>query len=153
MKNVQLKKAIESGAWHECSGKYFGEERPFRIRVLGFCRKTIEEIDQSLLNKVEIEGILWLMSVELVSLCKKPVDAVGIRNLLTLTDEEGFQFEPFSNSDLDRNKNSGLHRFSDWSDSAPLSPKIKAIGSIAFVLPDEENNYYLGIKDGQIRES
>jgi len=153
MNKYSVANAIESGTWHECKGKYFEEEISFRLRILAFRRTTIEEIDESLINEVVIEGILWLMSVEVINLCKKPIDAWKLRDTLVLIDEDEYEFEYFSNSDLDQDEDSGLHRFSGWSSNTSLSPKIKAVGAIPFVLPDEENNYYLMIKDGQIQEA
>ena len=76
-----------------------------------------------------------------------------MRNVCKLIDEDGFEFEDFDNSTLDCSEGSDLHRFSGWSDNPPLSPKIKAQGAIAFVLPDEENSYYLALDNGNIQEA
>lgn len=149
MNKISVTEAIAGGAWYECKGMYFDEDLHFRLRVLGFSRTTIEEIDASLVDEIELEGILWLMSVEVVNLCKKPVDAYNLKYALSLLDEDGYEFEHFPNSDLRNVKARGINRFSGKS----LSPKIKAVGAIPFVLPDEENKYYLVIKEGQILEA
>lgn len=151
MNGVPVKKAIQTGEWYECLGQnYEDEEIRFRLRILGFDPTTVREIDAE--SDVEVEGVLWLMSVEVVSLCKQPIDAYHVPNLMRIVDHDDFVFMHFR-SDLDHDKASGIHRFSGWSDNLPLSPKIKAIGTIPFVLPDEDAEYRLAIKDGHIREA
>jgi hypothetical protein len=153
MNGIPVRKAIESGSWYECIGRYFNEELRFRLRVLGFSATTVGEIDETLGAKMQTEGVLWLLSIQVVSLCKEPVDAWKVRDVVMLTDRDAFSFKPFEGSDLDRNEASGIFRFSGWSSNPPLSPKVKATGSIPFILPDEENNYCVAVEGGQIREA
>lgn len=146
---VPLKDAIESGGWYECVGRCFDEEHRFRLRVLDFVETTVDEIDDSL--AVEVEGVLWLMSVEIISLCKEPCSADHVADTIALMDSEGFRFDRFDGGNLSHNRPSGLFRFSGWSDNHPLTPKVVAAGSLAFVLPPQECNYQIVIRDGQIR--
>ncbi len=156
MSSVPLKEAIASGAWLECHAKSTvngGNEREihYRLRVLAFTRTSVEDISPSLVGQVLVEGILWLLSVEVVNLCKTGFNASRIKYSIKLVDEEGFEFQPFDGA-LGYDKNAGHNRFSTYGAPWP-SPKIKATGSIAFVLPDEENNYYLAVEDGNIKEA
>lgn len=157
MNKIPLKQAIASGSWFECHAKRYDEQLHFRLRVLAFEKASVEEIDPSLVDTVTIEGVLWLLSVAVVSLNKTPTDAHKVRDASKLIDEDGFEFGSFYpdnswNLGVDE-KTSALRRFSEWSGTLPLSPKIKARGAIAFVLPDEENNYYFGLNAGNIREA
>ena len=122
----------------------------YRLRVLAFTRTSVEQIDPSLVGRVLAEGTLWLLSVEVVIVSRMAIGARWFRNSIKLIDEDGFEFGNYC-SDLDKNENAGLRRFSNNSGVPPLSPKIKAAGSIAFVLPEETNNYYLAFKDGRTR--
>lgn len=152
MNKVPLKKAIASGSWFECHAKSNGEEIHFRLRILAFERCSLDELDPSQADAVTIEGVLWLLTVEVVSLRKTPTDACLVRYASKLIDEDDFEFASFR-LDFVQDKSSVLRRFSSWSDNPPLSPKIKAKGSIAFVLPDEENNYYFSLNEGSIIEA
>jgi len=157
MSNIPLKEAIASGAWLECHTiSCYREEFSFRLQLKEFHRASNGEIDRSMINEIFVEGVLWLLSFDVVNLTKGPIDGWYVRNALRLVDQDGFGFEPYRiesfASHLDWNESTGLRRFANVNPNLPLSPKIKASGSIAIVLPDEENNYYLAIKDGNIRE-
>ena len=67
MDKLSLKQAIASGTWFECHAKWYDEELCFRLRVLSFEQASVEEIDPSLVDEVTIEGVLWLLFVEVVS--------------------------------------------------------------------------------------
>jgi hypothetical protein len=148
MSGVEIKKAIASGDWYECEGRSYKDEIRFRVRALGFDRTTPQAINPS--TEVVVEGVLSLLQVEVVNLCKQPTDPYHIRNLLILVDQDGFEFERLE-SNLDRDRTSGLHRFSSWSDASKLMPKVKVVGTIAYALPDEEAEYSLAVKEGEIR--
>lgn len=150
MKRVSLKEGVSSGKWYECQADYCGEKFRFRIRFVGFQRSSVEEIDASLVDEVTLEGVLWILSLEVVNLNKKSMRGLDVREIARLIDEDGYEFETFG-SDLDEAEGCALNRFSNWGDA--LSPKLKARGAVAFVLPDEETNYYFGLCDGNIREA
>jgi hypothetical protein len=172
MGRIPLKEAIASGAWLECHAK-LEEDLCYRVKVLAFDKTSVEEVvrsglpgpvegstsvksqraiaaRQSRIRAVPVEGILWLLSVEVVNLCRIPREACLFKDRIKLIDEDGFEFEPFESA-LDYYEGTGLHRFCKYH-VPPLSPKVKVNGSIAFVLPDEENSYYLAFKDGNIEE-
>ena len=102
-------------------------------------------------------GNFWLMNIQVVSLNKqeqlKPVD---MPDIIFLQDQDGFQFRYLcSSSDslitIDERWENKLERFSV--SGPPLQPKTKAVGSIAFFLPDDDDpEYYIGIKEGAIAE-
>ncbi len=155
MSNIPLKEAIASGAWLECHARFkvdAGNEKEihYRLRVLAFARTSVDDIDASLVGKVLVEGVLWLLSVEVVIVSKMPIDGHWFQHSIKLIDEDGCEFENYC-GDLDKNESAGLRRFSNNTGVPPLSPKIKATGSIAFILPDETDNYYLAFKDGNTR--
>ncbi len=100
MSGIPLNEAIAAGAWFECHSKYYDKELHYRLKVVAFSRTSVDDIDVSLVGKVLVEGILWLLSVEVVSLCSARTDVCLIKDSIVLIDEDGFTFEPFS-SDLD----------------------------------------------------
>ena len=158
MNGFPLKKAIQSGAWLECIGNYFDEPIHFRIRILGFSPTSVEEViasnpDEDL--ELDLEGVLWTLFLEAVNLSKKPIDPYKLRGLLKVADADGYEFSPFR-QEIDVIE--PYRRFSGWSSVPPLSPKLKAKGGIAFVLPDEETDYFLLVagedgESGSIREA
>lgn len=153
MNSISISEAIASGVWYDCTAFCFEEQMTFRLRALGFERTTVAEIEPRLSPPVAVEGVLWLLSVEVVNLDKAPIRASNVADAFSLTDVDGCEFPRFYNGGLSLNPRSVLHRFSGWSGNPPLSPKIKATGSIAFVLPDEENSYRLTLKKGSIKEA
>lgn len=156
MNKIPLKEAIDASAWLECHWKTYDEEFNCRLRIVTFTTFDKVGIDTSLLKAIGDNGVLWLMTLEVVNLCKTPFEAWQLSDCMKLLDEDGFEFGYFDNGDLtsqERKGKSGLYRFSGWSDNPPLSPKIKTVGGIPFLLPDQESNYYLTIEDGTIKEA
>jgi hypothetical protein len=151
MNKIPLKQAVSSGVWYECRAKQYDEKVHFRLRVLGFERTSVEELDPSNEQGVTAEGVLWLLSLEVVNLSKKPVDASTLPDVMRLIDEDGFEFEAFA-SDLSYVDGSPLFRFSGGC-CQRLSPKIKASGAVAFTLPDEDSKYYLVFNEGSVKEA
>ena len=151
MNSIPIKAAISSGAWYQCQSVSWNGQLDFRLRVLSFERRTVAEIDRRLVGKVVIEGVLWLLSVEVVNVSKEPIDAKLIGPIIRLIDEGGFAYPNLRAPDLDWGQASGLRRFSIWAN--PLLPKITARGSIAFVLPDEDNSYSFAIHKGSAIEA
>ena len=133
MDYVSLNKALVSGAWLECyaNATCFDIERHYLLRLISFERKNIGVL-----------GMLGKLRIEVVNISKTPMRGSRVQRGLKLVDDDGFEFR-FT-------KWNGCNRFAD--NSPRLSPKLKAAGTIALILPNEENNYYLAIKDGNIRE-
>lgn len=157
MSKIPLKEAIATGAWLDCHAiSCYREEFSFRLQLKGFHRASNGEIDRSMINEIFVEGVVWLLSFDVVNLTKGPINGWYVREAIRLVDQDGFEFEPYRierfASNLNWSDNPGLCRFANVTPNLPLSPKIKASGSITIVLPDEEANYCLAIKDGNIRE-
>ncbi|WP_143593602.1 hypothetical protein [Synechococcus sp. 1G10] len=152
MSRVLLSDAIKGGNWYHCVAASYQEEISFRLRVLGFSRSSIDELQQipkSDYNKemIKLDGIPWVMYIEIVSLVKKPIDPESFRKALRLIDSDGFSFKPVS---------SGLDNYSPFEEfySRDLAPKMKRRGAILMDLPDEEAAYAIGIvNDGLIEET
>lgn len=152
MSRVLLSDAIKSGNWYYCVADMHGEEIPFRLRVLGFSRTSLDELQQIAKavydqEGIKLDGIPWVMSIEVVSLAKKPIHPDNFRKALRLIDSDGFSFKPIS---------SGLDFYSPFEEfyTRDLAPKMKRSGAVLMDLPDEEATYEIGIADnGLIQEA
>lgn len=152
MSRVLLSDAIKSGNWYCCVADRYGEEIPFRLRVLGFSRSSLDELQQIAKadyhkEKIKLDGIPWVMYIEVVSLVKQPIDPESFRKALRLIDSDGFSYEPVS---------SGLDDYSPFEEfyRRDLAPKMKRSGAVLMDLPDEEATYEIGIADnGLIQEA
>ncbi len=153
---VPIKEAISSGAWLHCEQKKnLFETSQFRLKINSFEKINLSKVD----NPEEIDGIdsnsvIWLLQVEVINLNKTPLEVYNATAKLTLIDQDGFIFPFFEDSHLHMSskfsKKKGLSRF--YSDD--LLPKIKAVGSITFQLPDDdEAEYSIALKDnGTVQE-
>ena len=153
MNKISLSEMIETGAWFRCTMQNDDEETlNFQLRILSFDKLTPSDLGESALKKyIHNEGVLWILRIEVINLCKKAIRSSEIRNHLMLIDEDEYEYESYlEESYLNYDEVSGLYRFSGNTD---LRPKIKVKGSVAFQLPEEENKYYLTIIDGSIEEA
>lgn len=159
MAGFPLKQAIQSGGWLQCTGYDYDVDLHFRVRVLGFSPTTLEELTENEPDtqiNAELEGVLWILFLEVVNLNKKPVAAHDLYMIVKVTDADGYQFDPFE-EETDLYDIKPFDRFGY--SAGPLSPKLKAKGAIAFVLPDEESDYNLLIsgrgrddEEGSVKE-
>lgn len=147
MASVKLREAIAGGHWYDCTAERYNESLHFKVRVVAFSQTSAQEIDPD--SEEEFEGDLWLLKIEVVNLDKRPVEVSYVRDVLELEDDEGYVFQPFTATDLDLDRESGLLRLSGGS-GTPLSPKLKASGAVLFVLPQEDSEYSLSIQEGSI---
>lgn len=124
--NVPIKDAIVSGDWLHFNAKEFlSDDINFRVRILSIERINKHDIDDP--QKIGLdEGILWLMRIEVVNMCKTPLRASEIRFNVVLCDQDGFVFEAVDDDHLiyrsDYAKSTGLNRFAGWSDIRVLMP-------------------------------
>ncbi len=153
---IPIKHAIDSGAWFQCETETHDGPFIFKIRILSFHEVTnniIEELQREIRFD---EGIFWLMGIEVVNLNKIPFSGWHVQNKIILFDQDDFQFITISVSELVVTKYGeriGIKRFSGWSDVPYLKPKIKAVGALPFLLPDEdESEYFLSVEGGNIQE-
>lgn len=152
---VPIKEAISSGSWLQCEYKRFQEEYKFRIKINSFRQLSLSEIDSpEKIQNLDNSATLWIMAIEFVNLTKKPIHPTYGPPSLILIDQDDFSFHLFEDYHLENGSNfsikTGMNRFH----SAELIPKVKAIGSLVFQLPNDDDAIYsLSIKEnGLVQE-
>jgi len=152
---VPVKEAINSGSWLNCEYLDYDEPYKFRIKINSFRKLNLSEIDNP--EKIDVldkDYTLWIMHIEFINLCKNPISPRYGPVKINVVDQDGFHFNILEDYHLENgskfSKTSGMVRFH----KADLIPKIKAIGSIIFQLPDDdEAEYSISIKnDGIVQE-
>jgi hypothetical protein len=158
---VPLKEAIAGGAWLHFGGRckvelvdggYEEIDLQFRLRVLSFQKIDLSEVDKPI--EIDEGGNLWLLKIEAVNLIRTNLYPASLTENILLIDQDGFQFHVYTESSLILFSNyankTGLSRFY----GTPLVPKTKAIGAIAFFLPDDdEAEYSLAMVGGTVHEA
>lgn len=137
MKKLSIENAINSGDWYE----YKDGDRIFRFRIISFRKVQLSEIEN--IDRIDSslpinDGILLLISIELINLSKNRSSGYGL--YLSILDEEDFKF-----NDLDCNyltKNSGFARRNNLR-SVDYIPKFKYKRGLIFLVPNENSKYYL----------
>jgi len=164
---IPINYSIETGAWLHCRteerswewGSMESVAIDFRVRVVSFGKIEIMEIDDP--NKIELpleSGNLWLLEVNVVNLTKKEIESFPINSSLILVDQDDFEFIPTSDRHLTTSEygmSKGLNLLNGWSgsDCGIFMPKIAVRGSLAFLLPDEDDALYsLSVRNGSIQE-
>lgn len=153
---VPVKEAINSGAWLQCEKRSnLFEANQFRIKIKSFKKLNLSEVDEpEEIKNFDSNGVLWIMNIEVVNLNKQPLHSSDGPYNLILIDQDHFIFPPFLDSHLrcssEFSKTSGMRRFF----ATELLPKIKAVGSIIFHLPDDEDaEYIISLEDkGVVQE-
>jgi len=154
---IEINKAIESDTKLILECKEFISDNPVKMemKIISFTK-----IESALYDEIDVpedidDGTLWILNLDVINLNKKPIDQYTIINSLVLFDDDDFEFTAFYNSNAyitDFAKSVNLPRFSGWSGIQPLRPKIKANGSVLYLLPHEPNHYFLKAKEnGTIR--
>lgn len=148
---IPIKEAIETGAWLHFQ---FSEDWRFRVKVLSFEKINVSQIEEShKIENIHENSQWWLMRIELLSLIKKKVRSRNIIEDILLIDDDGFQFQEITDHHLcfwsDYAKKTGLDKFY----GQDLLPKMKVIGAISFLLPDDEAAYSLAMKNGKLEEA
>lgn len=147
---VPIKEAIDSGSWLHCEYESYSEIFKFRLKINSFRKLILSEIDNP--EKIDIldkDCTLWIMQIEFINLCLKPISPHYGPVHINVVDQDGFHFNILEDYHLENGSNfsktSGMVRFH----KADLIPKIKAVGSIIFQLPnDDEAEYSITLKDG-----
>lgn len=149
--NHSINELIQTGDWLQCSTKTYDGDIIFRIRTLSFGKMNDNEIDRSKIKKLD-EGILWILKIEIVNFTKNPLPAYHIRDKIKLLDQDNFMFDAIQDHYLTYDSiyatKNGLCRFISISGTPSLPCKMKTEGSLAFLLPDDELEFYLSIEDG-----
>ncbi len=152
---VPIKEAISSGFWMHCEYQGYNELIKFRLKINSFRKIKLSEIDNpEEMKSYDSNSILWLAEIEVINLTKNPIHPNSGPKQLFLVDKEGFYFPMFDDNHL--------RLFSEFSEKYKLNrffinelvPKIKAVGSIAFQLPDDDDaEYSIALKkDGIVQE-
>lgn len=150
---IPIEHAIDSGAWFHCRSGYDGhyDNYSFRIRVLSFEKVNMTDIDNPKQITLDIEGgVLWVIKLQIINLNKEEVRIID--GLIRIVDENDYDFPNVSDAHL--------CFFSKYADSSGLKklwgkgyiPKIKYTGSLLYLLPDEETEYFLSVPGGNIKE-
>lgn len=164
MEGITITEAIDTGAWLECRGTILH----LHWRILSFDRMNVEELRSTVnLDSYELDGVLWLMTSEVLNMSKRALDVSDLRRHLLIADgskcvHTDFDFNVIADGvrgNLRINilmylpeffKTSGLFGFSSLS----IRPKFRAVrGSIAYLLPDKDSEYYLRMNNGTIGEA
>ena len=151
---IPIKEAISSGAWLQCEHSEYEPDCQFRIKILNFRKLKFSEIDKpENIQGMDMNTVIWIMDLELINMSKVPIYGAHLK-MLIIVDQDGFQFPFFDDyylsCDSEFAKKSGLYRFY----AGEMIPKVKAIGAIPFLSPDDdEAEYSISIKKGSIREA
>lgn len=147
---VPVKEAINSGSWLHCEYLDYKDLYKFRLKINSFRKLNLSEIDNP--EKIDVldkDYTLWIMHIEFINLYMKPISPHYGPVKINVVDQDGFHFNILEDYHLENgssfSKTSGMVRFH----KADLIPKIKAVGSIIFQLPnDDEAEYSITLKDG-----
>ncbi|TXD84101.1 hypothetical protein ESY86_10625 [Subsaximicrobium wynnwilliamsii] len=149
---VPVKEAINSGSWLHCECNDYDRLIKFRLKISSFRKLVLTEIDNpDKIGTIDEGAMLWLMQIEFINLTKDPIHPRYGPPYLLLIDQDGFRFHIFEDGHLESgsqfSKTSGMHRFG----YTELIPKIKAVGSIVFQLPDDADaEYSISIKNNGV---
>jgi hypothetical protein len=155
---IEINKAIESGTKLILESKEFFTDNPVKLemKIISF-----NKIEADLYHEIDVpedidDGTLWILNLDVINLNKKPINQSTVIYSLIVVDDDDYEYDSFCDSDLyyhsDFAKSVNLPRFTGWSDIQPLRPKIKANGSVLYLLPHEPNHYFLKAKEnGTIR--
>ncbi len=149
---VPIKEAISSGAWLHC--EFINSSEVFGIKVLSFKNLNLSDVDEP--EKIDLkdsDSIIWIMELEIVNLSKEPITPTYGPHQLILIDQDGFKFRFFDDDHLGCFSSFAAKSNMKRLYSKELIPKVKAVGAISFLLPnDDEAIYSISIRDGSIKE-
>lgn len=161
---IPIREAIETGAWlraqfrarDECEPEANnGDDVVFRIRIKEFEKVDMTRLDEpeKLSEGVTLESNIWRVGFDFVNLCKRELKSFVPRKRLFLRDAEGFEFKIVEDghltifSDLAKSFSMDIARLHEY------PPKIRRYGSYAFELPDDFDELFLMIRNGELREA
>ena len=149
---VPLKYAIANGPWLFATTS--DEDITFQCKALAFERIDLKSVDEpEKLEHIDVSSNVWILKLEIVNLSRKPCGAHHVRKRLILKDADGFEFHNYSGGHLNLqsqfSKSSGLYNF--WSD--PLPPKVRKSGAMAYELPDEFEDLFISVHNGNLQEA
>jgi hypothetical protein len=158
---IPIREAIETGAWLKAEFAPTnsleaeinnGEPLSFRFRVTEFSKIDLSVVDNCAALSCNLDNNIWKLRFDFVNLGKKEMSDTVIANRLVLADSDKYEFQVFDNPHLryfsDYSVQSGLKDF--W--GVRLPPKIKKAGALPYELPDEFDQLYLAIRNGELCE-
>ena len=150
---IPIKEAISSAAWLNCVNE--DQSIHFRVKIISFNKFSLEDINEpEKIKLIDSNGQWRVLQIEVVSLSKKIIYSSDGPGELLIIDQDGFEFEVTYDDHLWRSSDFGmkigLRRFY----FEKLIPKVKAIGALAFFLPDDDEAVYsISLKEGTISEA
>lgn len=148
---ILLNEAIEAGAWLQVKTNNFS----FKIKLFSFSKIDLANIDNPEYLTIPIESNVWLLKLEIMNTSKEQIYSSDMRNSLKLADDEGytFSFMDYSGNDhlIHRSefaKESGVSNL----DGKELPPKIRRSGAFVIELPDDFEQLFLTVQDGEISD-
>lgn len=158
---VPIQEAISSQAWLKFSNRDRLKEwrldqlKEFRVRAIDFSEINLNEVDSpELVDVSHADASWWMLKLEVISLCKKQISTREFNEIIVIIDQDDFQFnyvrEDHLCFDSDFSQKNGFRRLF----GQDLFPKIKAVGALTFLLPnDDEAQYYLSMENGTVCEA
>jgi len=126
----------------------FGNECLFRFQI-----KSFQEIDKSKLaleklkNKMFLEqGKIILLTIDITNLSQRAKQKGTFYREIIISDSEGFSFEGSINEVLCSSEFSTDFSFK-------LIPKIKTETTLFFLLPNEDSDYFISIKNSKLTDT
>ena len=139
---IPISEAIETGTWLQAKN----DNVTFRIRVTAFSKIDPANIPPIESKGIDIDSNIWLLSLDVINLCKTEQSLDTLKHSLKIMDEEEYEFSAFDSSSLYNNL--GLSQFYSLS----LPAKIKKSGALTFELPEVFEQLFLTINNGEISE-
>ena len=152
---IPIKEAISTGAWLHCEFNYNYELIQFRIKVLSYRKLNLSEVDEPEKINFRDEGtFVWIMDLEVVNLTKERISShEQALSQLILVDQDGFKFYTFQDFHLCCGSKFAVKSKTKRFDGEYLFPKIKAVGAMPFLLPDDDDAIYsISMRRGSIKE-
>lgn len=147
---LSINKLINQEDWLEMyiPKDTFGNKCIFRFQI-----KSIQEIDKSRLDleklhdKIFLEqGKIILLTFDVINLSQRTKQKGTFYHDIIIEDTEGYSFERSINEVLCNSEFSTDFSFN-------LIPKIKTKTTLFFLLPDEDSEYYISIKNSKWTET
>jgi len=145
-----ISKCIESASWLE--GYLDDDDIRFKLRIMAF--EKMEFDYDTLGDDLEFDvsdGVLWLLVLQIVNLTKTTINCDDIKRNLRIVDSDDFCFELVEDRELCSDSEFAtkvkLKRFY----YGELTPKLTATGSLLFLLPNEDTNYFISLESGSLK--
>lgn len=153
---IPIKEAISNDTWLRCEYDYNETLYKFNIKILSFRKINLSEVDEpEKIKVIDKNANYWIMGLECINLITEPLSPTYTTGQLILVDQDGFKFHTSDDVHLRLWSDFAKKYLLDCFFATDLVPKTKAVGAIAFQLPDDdEAAYSISLKkNGHIREA